>query len=70
MGMSTEKPAREHIENINYCSICSTSFDANLEGDKGMIGLVPFAFCGTCVPGLKDWAQLRYNLVEYWPENG
>jgi hypothetical protein len=44
--------------NINYCSICSTSFDFDEEGDKGMIGMIPFAFCPTCRNGILEYADI------------
>jgi hypothetical protein len=48
---------------IQYCSICSTSFDYDEEGDKGMIGLIPFALCGTCKAGVWDYAQQSFDLI-------
>lgn len=43
--------------NVNYCSICSTHFDFDDGGDKGMIGLIPFAFCPTCRNGVLEYAD-------------
>jgi hypothetical protein len=48
--------------NIQTCSICNASFDFDEEGTKGMIGLIPFAFCATCRAGVWDWAQIAFDL--------
>ena len=48
-------------EEILYCSICSSGFDLTVEGDRGMIGMMPFAFCGTCKPGVLEWVELNYS---------
>jgi hypothetical protein len=49
--------------NIQTCSICNASFDFDEEGTKGMIGLIPFAFCATCRAGVWDWAQISFDLI-------
>ena len=40
---------------VRYCSICSTSFDLEVEGDDGQIGLIPFALCGDCKAGIFEY---------------
>ena len=49
--------------NVRYCSVCSTSFDVDVEGCEGLIGLIPFAFCHTCRSGIWEWAQISFDLV-------
>lgn len=48
--------------NVRYCSICSTSFDREVEGEEGSFGMIPFAFCGDCKAGVIDW--VKYFLLE------
>ena len=50
--------------NTRYCSICSSSFDVDDEGDEGQIGIIPFAFCGLCKVGVLGYAK----ACEEWDE--
>jgi hypothetical protein len=49
--------------NVRYCSTCSTSFDVDDEGVEGHFGLVPVAFCATCRIGVRDMAEIIWDLV-------
>lgn len=40
-----------------YCSICSTSFDREIEGEEGSFGMIQFAFCGECRVGVIEWVK-------------
>ena len=46
-----------------YCSICSSSFDSEFEGVEGDIGIIPVAFCPTCLAGIRDFAEQQWDLV-------
>jgi len=46
-----------------YCSICSTSFDVETEGVEGDIGIIPIAFCPTCLAGIRDFAEQNWDLI-------
>jgi len=48
--------------NTKYCSICSSSFDAEFEGVEGDIGIIPVAFCPTCLAGIRDFAEQQWDL--------
>jgi hypothetical protein len=42
------------------CSICDCDFDLESEGgDQGEIGVIPVAFCPTCLAGLYDMFEQR-----------
>lgn len=65
MGLQTKQSAGEvAFEQIQYCSICSQAFDVSIEGDKGMIGLIPFAFCGTCRAGVVEYVEGAHDSVD------
>ena len=48
---------------VRYCTICSTSFDAETDGSEGEIGLIPVAFCATCRAGIYEYASQEWDLV-------
>ena len=50
------------------CTICEGSFDLDLEGGRrGSIGILPVAFCPTCLAGIMDFAEteLRFYDEDY-----
>lgn len=49
--------------NVRYCSTCSTSFDADIEGMVGEFGIIPVAFCATCRVGVRELAEITWDLV-------
>ena len=49
--------------NTRYCSTCSQSFDADIEGMEGNFGIIPVAFCATCRVGIHDLAEQEWDLV-------
>ncbi len=49
--------------NTKYCSTCSTSFDADIEGMVGEFGILPVAFCATCRVCFHDLAEQEWDLV-------
>ena len=54
--------------NIRYCTICSTSFDLDVEGDEGAIGPVLFAFCSTCKGGVVEYVlDLSLSVIDPVP---
>lgn len=46
-----------------YCTVCSTSFDRDIEGVEGDIGIIPVAFCETCKTGIRDFAEQTWDLI-------
>lgn len=46
-----------------YCTVCSTSFDADAEGVEGEIGIIPVAFCSVCKTGIRDFAEQMWDLA-------
>ena len=58
---------------MSECSICSDCFDCETEGGiEGTFGILPVAFCVTCLVGVRDLAdQLRLEpdvcgAIECW----
>jgi hypothetical protein len=49
--------------NVRYCSTCSQSFDVDIEGMEGNFGIIPVAFCGTCRVGVREMAEIVWDLV-------
>ena len=50
------------------CTICDGPFDLDQEGGRiGEIGILPVAFCPTCLAGIIDFAEheLRFYDPEY-----
>lgn len=46
------------MENILNCSVCSTDFDEYSEGGvQGDFGMLPVAFCPTCLACMLDMAD-------------
>lgn len=48
--------------NLRECRICSCEFDLQAEGGiDGSIGILPCAFCPTCLNGIRDMVE------QLWP---
>ena len=49
------------MDNVYNCSVCSTDFDECSEGGiRGNFGILPVAFCPTCLACMLDMAdQMR-----------
>ncbi len=42
------------------CTICNGEFDIESEGgERGFIGMLPVAFCPTCLAGIFDLVESR-----------
>jgi len=54
--------------NTRYCSTCSTAFDSDYEGVEGDFGIIPVAFCASCLIGVRDLAIDLWDLVP-WDES-
>ena len=51
-------------EEIHTCTICSGEFDIENEGGVlGDIGILPVAFCPTCITGILSFAE-QWNEFE------
>lgn len=53
--------------NVRYCSICSTSFDIDVDGVVGSIGMIPFALCYECKTGLHEYFEFHCPTCEHSP---
>jgi hypothetical protein len=67
-----------HIPNMGdiNCSICSSLFTEDGDGLLGEIGIIPVAFCPTCLGGLHEMAHEIWGIddddeeefiVEFYP---
>ena len=46
------------------CTVCGCDFDLEGEGGQcGDIGILPVAFCPTCLNGIRDMAEQIWDLV-------
>ena len=46
------------------CSICNGPFNLEAEGgQRGAIGIIPVAFCPTCLNGVREMAEILWDLV-------
>ena len=45
------------------CSTCHCPFNDDEEGIVGEFGLIPVAFCGTCLVGVRELAEIQWDLV-------
>ena len=53
------------MENTLNCSVCSTDFDEYNEGGTvGDFGMLPVAFCPTCLACMCDMVQQMYPTEE------
>jgi hypothetical protein len=52
---------------VRECTVCSSKFDPDAEGGvEGYIGILPVAFCPTCMTGIFDFAeQFNYGEEDY-----
>lgn len=51
------------------CTICRSDFDIEAEGgQQGDIGILPVAFCPTCVTGILDFADQRRDIESLFME--
>jgi len=45
----------EETKKLGICSVCETDFDLDAEGGtKGEFGIIPVAFCPTCLSSIFD----------------
>ena len=45
-------------DKIEVCSVCQCEFDLNAEGGtKGKFGILPVAFCPTCLSSIFDMVE-------------
>ena len=51
------------VEENHVCSVCSCDYTEDEGGTVGYIGILPVAFCPTCLAGIIDMAQ-QYLGVE------
>lgn len=55
----------EHIGDDHECSICSCDFTEDEGGILGYFGILPVAFCPTCLASMEDMCdQLRGDFDE------
>jgi hypothetical protein len=54
---------QEYLEENHVCSVCSCDYTEDEGGTVGYIGILPVAFCPTCLAGIIDMAQ-QYLGVE------
>lgn len=54
---------QEYLEDNHVCSVCSCDYTEDEGGTVGYIGILPVAFCPTCLAGVIDMAQ-QYLGVE------
>ncbi len=46
------------------CTVCDGPFDIESEGGvEGYIGILPVAFCPTCMAGIYDFAEQTWDLT-------
>ena len=48
---------QEYLEENHVCSVCSCDYTEDGGGTVGYIGILPVAFCPTCLAGIIDMAQ-------------
>jgi hypothetical protein len=48
---------------MTECSTCHSQFNAEEEGIVGEFGIIPVAFCGTCLVGIRELAEIQWDLV-------
>ena len=54
---------QEYLEENHVCSVCSCDYTEDEGGTVGYIGILPVAFCPTCLAGIIDMTQ-QYLGVE------
>ena len=53
------------MDNVHECSVCDGEFDLDSEGGTiGDFGILPVAFCPTCLACCIDMAQQMMDLEE------
>jgi hypothetical protein len=53
---------RKREETQLQCSLCHRDFDLQVErGARGAVGILPCAFCPTCLDGIRDMVE------QLWP---
>ena len=69
---TTEDPGGDpshQDEDLEECSICQGPFDLDKEGGiTGDIGIIPMAFCPTCLCGVVEMVFMMYPDAEEFQE--
>lgn len=54
----------EHVGTDHRCNVCGCGFTSDAGGILGHFGMLPVAFCPTCLTSMVDMVQQNFALRE------